>query len=110
MALVKLSTVQTTEPYETQWPHAPGKETGNLEFLGKTDFTYLLDIQLSNGQDIVGGYKGNWIVDWETLQPAKQLVFHVVSKKSFSDETDQFAFISGLEQYSKSIPLPELKK
>lgn len=110
MALVTLSTVQTTEPYETQWPYAAGKETGNLEFLGKTDFTYLLDIQLSNGQDIVGGYKGNWTVDWETLQPAKQLTFHVVSKKSFSDETEQFAFIGGLEQYSKSIPLPEMKK
>ncbi len=71
-----------------------------LDFLKGTEFEYELELYLMDDKEIKGGYKGNWTVDWDDLRDGKEITFKILSKDSFSDQTQQFDLISGLEKYS----------
>jgi len=84
----------------------------NLQFLAKADFTYNVEINLikgdlTNGGELVGGYKYNWTVPWEQLQNASSITFHILEHQSGSD-AEAFQFILGLEQNSALVPPPEI--
>ncbi|MBI2656140.1 hypothetical protein HYX03_00185 [Candidatus Woesearchaeota archaeon] len=72
------------------------------------DSSYEVTIYVIDGENIVGGYIGDWKVGKDELKGADEIVFHVVEQGPASDD-DKFLFISGLSSYSKNIPAPELK-
>jgi hypothetical protein len=78
------------------------------EFLGEADFKYEVAINLFDGENLIGGYKGNWTVPWSDLQTAQEIVFHTVALPDGSqDET--FALLLDLTEQSKLISGPEIK-
>ncbi|MBT4538835.1 hypothetical protein HOI26_05650 [Candidatus Woesearchaeota archaeon] len=80
-----------------------------LEFLGKADFTYYLDISvLNDDNNLIGGYKGEWEVDWESLVTANELTFHVVTDENANDN-DLIELFTGLPTASSMVPVPELE-
>jgi len=81
-------------------------EEQKLEFLAKADYTYSLDISVLNGETLLGGYKTNWTVPWDSLQSAEDLTFHVVNKEKASEE-EMFELFIGMEQNSRYLPKPE---
>jgi len=88
----------------------PGDEDFPLKLLADEDYEYNLQIFLVNGENMVGGYLGNWDVSWSDLSDAQSIIFHVVAPyPEPSDETERYLFIAGLEEYSKKLPKPEIK-
>ncbi|HLD40029.1 MAG TPA: hypothetical protein VJB13_02715 [Candidatus Nanoarchaeia archaeon] len=79
-----------------------------LELLAKADFTYELEVNVLGNEKFVGGYKGSWSVPWNELKDAKEIVFHVVSKESASQE-EMFDLLVNEAQYSKYVSAPEIK-
>jgi hypothetical protein len=113
LAAIRLFTNESVDDHEYRWAYAPGESSeelaGGIEFLGNADFTYQLEVQLFDGKEYIGGYQGDWLVDWETLESASAMVFHVVYQKSFADDAERFTFINNLNDYSAIVPLPELR-
>ena len=72
------------------------------------DGTYEVTIYLVDGENIVGGYHGDWKITKDAVGSASEIVFHVLEQVAASDD-DRFLFIAGLNSYSKKIPQPELK-
>lgn len=68
--------------------------------------TYLVNLYLTDNNDILGGYQGNWTISASNLANANKITFHVVEKKGSEDE--RALFITSLEQNSKNIPTPEI--
>ena len=79
-----------------------------LEFLGKADFIYQLEINLLDETQLLGGYKANWTVPWSKLEGAEEIIFHVVGMDRPSDE-ESFELLLGMEKLSKNLPVPEIK-
>lgn len=78
---------------------------GYLELLAKADFRYNLDVQVVQGQKMIGVYKGNWTANWDKLELARELVIHVAK----SENQNEFANIMrNIVNISKSLPEPEL--
>lgn len=75
---------------------------------GGKDATYEVGIYLVNGENIVGGYLGDWKIGKDALKGADEIIFHVIEQETASDD-ERFLFVSGLSSYSKSVPAPELK-
>jgi len=80
----------------------------NLEFLAKADFTYDLELTILGGEKYVGGYKGSWYVPWGALNDAEEIVFHVASRETSSEE-QMFDLMLNVGEYSKYVPAPEIK-
>ena len=80
----------------------------NLEFLAKADFTYELEVTVLGGEKYVGGYKGNWDVSWNRLMNAEEVIFHVISRDT-SKEEQMFDLMLNVGEYSKYVPVPEIK-
>jgi len=72
------------------------------------DATYEVTIYLTDGENIIGGYVGDWKVSKDALKGADEVVFHAIEQGPASDD-DKFLFVSGLSSYSKNVPAPELK-
>lgn len=85
-------------------------EQTSVDFLAKADFNYGIEIYLFNGENMVGGYKGNWTIPWEELKNSKEIIFPVLSKDKIDDENELFNFISSLEKQSSYLPQPEIKQ
>ncbi len=83
-------------------------ENEKLELLAKADYTYEVVVNVLDEDNFVGGYKGNWTVSWEQLQNAQQIVFHVASREDASSDA-QFELMLKLDEFSKSIPAPEIR-
>ncbi len=83
-------------------------EEEKMDFLGKADFTYELEINVLDEDTFIGGYKGNWVVPWSELVNAEEIVFHVASRERVGEEK-MFDLMLNLEDYSKSIEIPEIK-
>ena len=75
--------------------------------LAYSDATYDVNVFLTNGEQITGGYSGTWTVSRNALENANGITFHVVDSDSISED-GQSMFISSLSEYSKNIPQPEL--
>ena len=73
------------------------------------DATYQVNILVIDEENVVGGYIGEWKVSREELSGADELVFHAISQGA-ATENERIEFISKLEESSKSVPKPELKK
>ncbi len=84
------------------------EEQEKIQFLAKADFTYQLEINVLDGEKLIGGYKGNWTPAWADLQPANTITFHVLSKENMPEE-QMFEFISTLDQQSSLVPPPEIR-
>jgi len=87
-------------------------EESYLEFLGETDFEYEVEVYLMDGAGIKGGYKNNWTVNWQELMLSDEIVFHILSKDSFSNDLELFDFVGNMEEYSRKNSLvlePEIK-
>lgn len=78
-----------------------------VEFLAKADFTYELEVDVLGNEKFIGGYKGNWNVPWSALNDAQEIVFHVVSRESASEE-QSFDMLLNLGEYSNYVPAPEI--
>jgi len=72
------------------------------------DATYEVTIYVTDDENIIAGYIGDWKVGKADLNNANEIVFHVVEQGSASED-ERFLFVSGLSSYSKNIPAPELK-
>jgi len=79
-----------------------------LKLLDKDNFDYDLEIYVADNESIKSGYKGRWTVSQIDLKLGKNITFHVIEKK-FTDDEEKFLFFSGLQQYSKQLPLPKIK-
>ena len=89
----------------------PDKTNSPIRLLAEEDAEYPLDIYLISGENMIGGYKGTWIVNSEELRNAKQIKFHVIEQEPLpADEMKRYEFIAELEKHSKQIPGPELIK
>lgn len=85
------------------------KEAGfPLKLVGGKDATYEVSIYLSDDENIVGGYIGNWTLKKDDIRHANEIVFHVLEQGPATDD-ERFLFVSGLSSYSKNVPPPELK-
>jgi hypothetical protein len=94
--------------------------------LAKANFVYNLEINVfkierveklgttgvveTSGEktQFIGGYKTKWLVPWEKLNHADEIIFHVLKAKSASKD-DQLELMLGLEENSNSLPIPEIK-
>ncbi len=73
------------------------------------DAKYQLSIYLADDENLLGGYLGNWTIKKDDLTNADEIIFHVV-EQGLATEDERVLFISGLEPYSKLVPLPEIKQ
>jgi hypothetical protein len=74
-----------------------------LNLLAKADFDYYLEVLIVNNEEIVGGYQGNWSVNWQELSSANEIIFHTLTSQ------DQTELLLGMNYNSKFITKPELK-
>jgi len=72
------------------------------------DAAYDITIYVADGENLAGGYIGQWKVSKSALSSASEVVFHVVSHDA-SSEDEQALFAAGLDSYSKKVPQPEMK-
>ncbi len=79
-----------------------------LELLAKADYNYLLEINLLDDQDIVGGYKGAWNIPWNKLNGAQEIILPVINIPDPTEE-QMVELILGVEEKSKLLPVPEIK-
>jgi len=70
------------------------------------DEEYEITIYLSDGKELIGGYKATWKANSYEITDANQIKFHVLEKKGSDDE--KALFLSGLESYSSKVSQPEL--
>lgn len=113
-AMIKLVNKKKGEVFqEINWASSPELdkkvvEESMVEFLGKGNFEYEVEIYLFEGEEFKGGYKGNWTAEWKKLAGGKEIIFHTVSKEGMEEE-EMFELMINLEDYSKEIPLPEIR-
>jgi len=93
--------------YETFAAYPQDVET-HLSIPDGKDAVYDVNIYLTDGQNIIGGYIGEWKVSKDALKGAGEVVFHAVAQGPATDD-ERFLFVSGLSSYSKNVPQPELK-
>ncbi len=77
----------------------------NLILLAKAEFTYDVDIQIYEDENLVSAYKGNWTVPWEDLEYASSLTFHTINIPTDNDAL--YDFFQNLPQESLRVPPPE---
>lgn len=83
-----------------------------LNFLAGTDYEYQLEIYLMDEKTITGGYSGNWTVDWDKLNSAQEITFHVMTKDQFKNDAELYGFIGDLKKYTlvnSAVLEPEIK-
>jgi len=79
-----------------------------LELYAKKDFKYNVDIYVTKGEIIVGGYSGVWTAPWSELESSDKIKFHVVEKSPLiADDDAGYEFIANLPTYSSYINVPE---
>ena len=72
----------------------------------KQDYLYEVELYLTRGEELIGGYSAKWNVKWEVLKDANQIVFHVIEAGA-TDES-KAEFLKNMEDLSKKVPYPEL--
>lgn len=86
----------------------PKEEGIPLKIPDGKEASYDVVIYITDDENLIGGYIGEWSLGRDSLKGANEIVFHVLEQGPASDD-ERFLFISGLSSYSKKIPLPELK-
>ena len=79
-----------------------------VEFLAEADYQYEVEINVFDEENLIGGYKANWTIPWDTLQEAEEITFHTLTLKNPPQE-DLFQLLLNLGTESGKVPLPEIK-
>ena len=105
----KISIILTAKDtgYET-FAIYPKEMDSPLKLPSSKDMSYDVSIYVADGENIKGGYIGQWNVNKDDLENANEAVFHIIDYDAPSED-EMFLFMSGLESYSKNIPAPELR-
>ncbi|MBU1111961.1 MAG: hypothetical protein KJ896_04210 [Nanoarchaeota archaeon] len=82
-------------------------EETKVQLLSGADFEYDVLIYLVNEEDLIGGYRGQWLLPWTSLQEGSMIQFHVL-EVSPSNEDYYYEFLSNMDDYSQELPVPEL--
>lgn len=81
-----------------------------IKLFANGNFEYDIEIYLIRNEEVVGGYKGKWDIEWNELKDANEIIFHVIAQEPMpSDESQKMLFMAALEEHSKDIPTPEIK-
>ena len=79
----------------------------DVEFLAQADFTYEVELNIFDKENLIGGYKANWTMPWDELETASEIKFHTIYDKAGEENTYQL--FTELGQLSNYVPLPEIK-
>lgn len=101
-------TVKNVEEKFESYSTYPLELSAPLRLLDKKNLDYELQILIMNNESISVGYEAKWTVTKNDLILGKNVTFHVV-EKDFKDEEERYLFFAGLREYSKKVPLPEIK-
>ncbi|HII68461.1 TPA: hypothetical protein HA270_01170 [Candidatus Woesearchaeota archaeon] len=82
-------------------------ESMPLTLLAHDDYTYELAIYLINGNNITGGFAGNWTTTYEEVDDGREVLFHLIETDAKGD--DQFLFIGSLALHSEGVPEPKIR-
>ncbi len=83
-------------------------EESSFRILAGADFTYDVTIYLTDEDELIGAYSGEWIADWSTLAgPGAGVVFHVM-KTNPADEEVFFDMIARMDDLSVLLPEVEV--
>ena len=86
----------------------PKDGDSSIKLFDGVDLTYDVNIYLTDGEDIIGGYVGELKITKDDLKNANEIVFHVIEQGS-ATEDERSLFLSGLSSYSKNVPAPEIR-
>jgi hypothetical protein len=95
------------EPYATYAVY-PKETDFPLRIPSGKDAAYEVTIYLVNGDEITGGYIGDWQVSRGQIENADEVIFHAIEQGQASDD-ERFLFLSGLASYSQQVPAPEIR-
>ena len=87
-------------PQEAQFP---------LKLPDSKDGIYNVDVYITDGQNIVGGYTGTLKLSKDDLSNVDNVIFHAIAQDPANDD-ERALFIAGLDAYSKKVPAPEFNK
>ncbi len=79
------------------------------DFLAKADYTYDLEINVLNNEELLGGYKGNFTALWSDLTNGKTITLHTIIQSDASED-ERFELFLGLSEASKYAPPPSIKQ
>ena len=92
------STYYTTDNSDIKLP---------LYLLNDATHTYQVSARLIKGEEVIGGYDGEWTVDGTQLGNARTVLFHVIESAN-ADPAERALFLQNLAAHSKNIPQPEI--
>ncbi len=101
-------TVKNTEEKFESYSAYPLHTDAPLKLLSKGNFDYDLEIFVIDNETISAGYSTKWTVSKIDLTLNKNITFHVI-EKDFKEDEERYLFFAGLKEYSKKVPLPEIK-
>ena len=87
----------------------PQEQDFPLKLPAGKDGTYQVNILIVDEENVIGGYIGEWKISKDELAGADELIFHAIFQ-SAATENERVEFISKLEEHSKSVPKPEIRK
>jgi hypothetical protein len=106
-AIISLSVPGTGFQSSTFFTQDPSDTEPPLQMLDEKTATYKVSLRLVRGEDVVGGYEGDWIVDASNIGAAKTAVFHAIESQH-ANEADNAAFLQNLVTHSTNVPKPHL--
>ena len=78
-----------------------------VSVLSEADFEYDVDVILTTNEDLVGGYDGTWVIDFDSISAEDaQVVFHVLELDP--NDENYYLLLSSLDYYSRLISSPEI--
>ncbi len=101
-------TVKNIEEKFESYSTYPLHTNAPLKLLAKDNFDYDLEIFVMDNETISAGYKADWTFSEIDLTLGKNITFHVIAK-DFKEDEERYLFFAGLKEYSKKIPLPEIR-
>ncbi len=83
------------------------KSSQTLDLLAMAEFTYDVDIQVYEDENLISSYRGNWTVPWEDLEYSSHITFHTIQAPT--EDEKLYNYIEDLGTISKTVPLPEIQ-
>jgi len=81
----------------------PALELQEMELLAGADFPYEVEIYLMDGENIIGGYIGEWTPQWSNLEDAGEIEFHVVEAGVPETDAGAISLMNDIQTYSEQI-------
>jgi len=105
--------LEGSELHKAEFIVSPGLDEeyiaeSEVQLLAGADFEYDVLIYLVDEEDLIGGYRGKWLVPWSSLeQEGTKVRFHVLEVDP-TEEEDYYGFMANMEDFSEELPEPEL--